>query len=165
MRNALATNNFFRFPRVRKTTLVGLGCALLLTLPAVNAQSNGADKTGKIYSWTDAKGQRHYGDAYSAPAGAARMNVHVKNPTKGLPTAATGTDGDASNLTTPDKASAEESNACRVAKGNQALLADPGKDVLSEDGKTVLNKEARAQSLEVAAKRVEAYCNVLGNDK
>lgn len=132
-----------------------IAAALLVCLAPVHAQ---------VYSWTDAQGTRHYGDAYAAPATAApvKMRVPQASASAGSDKAATVSAPSETTANAPDPASQSEADACRVARNNKTLLGDSGKDVLSEDGKTVLDPDARAQRLALADKRVQAYCNVLG---
>lgn len=118
----------------------------------------------QVYTWTDARGIRHYGDAFAAPATATpvKMRLPQAAASVGSDKAATVSAPSETTANAPDPASQSEADACRVARNNKALLADSGKDVLSEDGKTVLDQDARAKRLALADKRVQAYCNVLG---
>lgn len=137
--------------------IAGLALALVATvLPAAHA-------AGQVYSWVDAKGQRHYGDPGSAPQNAKSVKVRVSKAATA--DAATTADAPADVAANPELASDAntEAAACSVARSNRKLLGDPKQDVLSEDGKTVLDAQARAQRMALADKRVEAYCNVLGN--
>lgn len=139
------------------------GAVLFLVAAAFSSLAH-AQSRAQVYSWTDASGVRHYGDSNSAPLRAKKIAVRATPAPSADRPSSTPAPETTSN-SAPDPAAQNEAQACRVARNNRKLLADPKQNVLSEDGKSVLDENSRAQRLALADKRVEAYCQVLGTDE
>lgn len=139
--------------------------ALLLAAPAIHAQApqdaqEPQDTKGQVYSWTDASGRTHYGDAASAPPASAKpINVRISRSARQVSSTATAqvdaSKPDPSDLT-PDQ------KACQEATRNRDLLADADKKVMKakvgEQGSTEMTLDERAQALDRAQKQVQMYC-------
>lgn len=135
---------------------------------------------GTVYTWTDAKGVRHYGDASLASPGEyarstakdVRLSLPGELRTGGGNTEQTqdspaGSSTDKLTATWEDGANPGEklaptrSAACEVAKRNVAVLSDASQPAYVRDasGQPVqLDAQGRSNRLAQAQSDVQAYC-------
>lgn len=132
-------------------TMSILSLALLLGVaPGLQAQ---------VYSWTDAQGRKHYGDAASAPpARAQAIDVRVSQPAS-LRVADADPDAIKDPSVPAPKPTADQ-KACQEATRNRDLLADQNKKVMKagDAGAVEMTLDDRAAALDRAQKQMQMYC-------
>lgn len=121
----------------------------LLALPFALAAQD------RVYSWTDAKGVKHYSDAPPASGKYEESAITRSGASTTPPQPAAQT---AANAAAP-----AENDNCKKAKANADLLQKNVSVVMDKDGDgkpdAPLNDTEKANQLELANAQVKAYCS------
>lgn len=138
------------------------GLGLMLTTPMIMAQTS-TTTVNRVFVWTDASGNKHYGDAEaSPPASAKERYISITTPVVAAVPVGSAT---AKPSDFPQKTIANKSS-CEAAMQSLALLSNPQKGASHHGpGNTLadpvrLNPKEQADALAQAKARVKVYCIV-----